>query len=203
MNKKYIVTISREFGCGAREIARNLASELGVHMYDKDLVDLAAARAGVNTDLFKKTDEIVVNKNFSTLFKEFGYGSTAAFYSDRAIDAQAEVIRDLANKPESCIMFGRCADYVLREYDDTIDFFLYAPESYRVRHIAEGYQLNLTESAKLIKRVDRQRHNYYKYVTGENRGDRYSKTMLLDVEAFGVDGCVEIMKQAIEYIINK
>lgn len=198
--KKYVVTISREFGCGTREIAIRLASEMGIPLYDKALVDMAAQMVGVNTDIFKNTDEVVVSKNIGNLLKEFSYGSTTFFYSEDAIEAQARVIRDIANKRESCILFGRCADYILREHPDVVNFFLYAPMEYRICHIAEVYELDRREAAKLIKRVDRQRHNYYKYVTGKNRGDRNGKDMLIDVEAFGVEGSVKMMKTAIEYL---
>lgn len=200
--KRVIITISREFGCGGREIARKLASELGVKFYDKDLVDMAAQKAGVHIDVFKNTDEVVVKRSSGKLFREFGYGSSTAFYSEQAIEAQAQVIRDIANKQESCIMFGRCSDYILREHPNVINFFLYAPLAYRVRHIAKAYELDDRESAKLIKRVDKQRHNYYKYVTGQNRGDRNGKDLLIDVEAFGVDGTVEMMKDAVEYLYH-
>lgn len=198
--KKYVITISREFGCGAREIARNLASELGVHLYDKDLVDMAARRAGVSVEMFKNTDEVVVKKNASTLLKEYGYGSTFSFYSEAALDAQAYVIRDIANKKGSCIMFGRCADYILREHSNVTNFFLYAPMEYRIQHIADAYDIDHREAEKLIKRVDRQRHNYYKYATGRNRGDRQGKDMLIDVKAFGVEGSVKMMADAIHYL---
>lgn len=195
---KVIITISREFGCGAREIARKLASDLGIPFYDKDLVDLAAQKAGVHVDIFKNSDEVIMSRSASRLFREFGYGSSTAFYSEKAIEAQAEVIRAIAEKPESAILFGRCSDYILREYPNVINFFLYAPISYRVRHIANAYELDARESAKLIKRVDKQRHNYYKYVTGQNRGDRNGKNLMIDVEAFGVDGTVEMMKDAVK-----
>lgn len=200
--KKIIITISREFGCGAREIARKLASDLGITFYDKDLVDMAAQKAGVHIDVFKNSDEVIMSRSASKLFKEFGYGSSTAFYSEQAIAAQAEVIKTIADGNEPAILFGRCSDYILREYPNVINFFLYAPLSYRVKHIANAYELDARESAKLIKRVDKQRHNYYKYVTGQNRGDRNGKNLMIDVEAFGVDGTVEMMKAAINNLFG-
>lgn len=199
---KYIVTVSREFGCGARQIVRELASKLGVKLYDKELVDLAAAKAGLNTDIVKDSDEII-NKKQNKLFKEFGYGSSTKFYSEQAVQAQVEVIHDLANKPDSCIMFGRCADYVLREYDETINFFLYAPLEARIRHISKDYELDLRNAEKMIKRVDRQRHNYYKYVTGHNRGDRHGKDVMIDVSSYGIEGTVQLMYEAIAIKVGK
>ena len=200
--KKIIITISRELGCGAREIARKLASDLGIAFYDKDLVDMAAQKAGVHVDVFKNSDEVIMSRSASKLFREFGYGSSTAFYSEQAIAAQAEIIKTIADGAEPAILFGRCSDYILREYPNVINFFLYAPLGYRVKHIANAYELDDRESAKLIKRVDKQRHNYYKYVTGQNRGDRNGKNLMIDVEAFGVDGTVEMMKAAINNLFG-
>ncbi len=193
----YIVTISREFGCGAREIARELASRLGVMIYDRDLVDMTAKKAGVNVDIIKESDENLAKKG-NRLFSEFGYGSTTSFLSEDAIRVQAEVIQDIANKKESCIIFGRCADYVLQEYPNVIKIFLYAPLQKRIEHIAENYQLSISDAQKLIKRVDRQRHDYYKYVTGYNRGDRENKDIMIDVSTYGVEGTVDLMCKAIQ-----
>lgn len=164
--KKFIITISREFGCNAREVARKAAAELGVKFYDKDLVDMAADRAGISRDSFLDSEELI-DKNTDCLLKSFGYGSSTQFYSDEAIKAQVSVIRDLANTRVPAIFFGRCADYVLREYPNHMNVFLYAPLEARKEHMCKDYQLSWTEADKLIKRVDRQRHNYYKYVTGK------------------------------------
>lgn len=191
-----IITISREFGCGAREIARELASRLGVTLYDRDLVDMTAKKAGVNVEVIKESDEALV-KSGNRLFAEFGYGSTTSFLSEDAIRVQAEVIRDIANQQESCVIFGRCADYILQEHPNVVNFFLYAPLSKRIKHIAENYKLTEPEAQKLIKRVDRQRHNYYKYVTGHNRGDRENKDLMIDVSTYGVKGTVDLMCTAI------
>ncbi len=194
--KKYIITISREFGCNAREIGRSLASRLGVPFYDKDLVDLAAEKAGVHRDIIKESDE-VMNKKQNRLFDEFGYGSSTSFFSEKAINAQAEVIREVADRKEACIMFGRCSDYILREYPNILNFFLYAPVDWKIKHIAGTYELTEKNAEKMIKRIDKQRHNYYKYVTGKNRGDRSGKHVMLDVSVYGVEGSVELLTEAV------
>lgn len=194
--QNYIITISREFGCGAQDIAIKLASELGAKFYDKNLVDLVANDMKVNANFIKESDEIVPSKK---LFAQFSYGTSTAFYSEAAIQSQAKVIREIADKGENCILFGRCSDYILREYPNVIKFFLYAPLEMRINHIHEKFGLDKSEALKLIKRVDKQRHNYYKYVTGQNRGDRYGKDLMIDVETFGTEGAVEMMKQAVLY----
>ena len=107
--------------------------------------------------------------------------------------AQVDIIRDLANKRVSAIFFGRCADYVLREYPNHMNVFLYAPLEARIKHMCETYDLSWPEADKLIKRVDRQRHNYYKYVTGKNRGDRDNKHLMIDVSEYGTDLTAEMI----------
>ena len=194
--KKYIITISREFGCNARVVGLALASKLGVPFYDKDLVDMAAHKAGVHIDVMKESDEVMNNKqNF--LFNQFVYGSDTSFYSETAINTQVSVIREVADKGESCILFGRCSDYVLREYPNVINLFFFAPLEKRIAHIAKTYELTEKEAEKMIKRIDKQRHNYYKYVTGRNRGDRQGKHLMIDVIDFGIEGSVELIEKAI------
>lgn len=191
--KRYVITIGREFGCNAREIGRQVASRLGIKFYDKELVDLAAQKAGVNYEFFGKADEAAAVKD--SFFTEFGYGASRSFYSGKAVDAQAYVIRKLANT-ESCVMLGRCADYFLQEFGTTMNAFVYAPINYRIQHISEAYDLTPMEAEKMIKKIDKSRHNYYKFVTGRSRGDRHGRNLMIDVEMFGVEGTVDLIVQA-------
>ena len=193
---KYVITISREFGCGGREISRKIASKLGIKLYDKDLIDETAKEAGVNIDVIKTTDE-----KAGRFFKEFSYGSSTTFYSEKAIDAQAKVIRKAADAGD-CILFGRCSDYFLREYQNCINIFLYAPLEERIKHISNSYKLDIKASEKMIKKVDRQRHNYYKYVTGRNRGDREGKHLMIDVSYYGIDGTADLICKAVKQKFN-
>lgn len=200
--KKFILTISREFGCNAREIGRGLAAKLGVPFYDKELVDMAAAKAGINRDLFNGADEIR-DKSEKNLLNSFSYGSSTSFYSEKAVTAQSDVIKELANKGDSCIFFGRCSDYILREYPNVINVFLYASMDARIRHMAEGYELSEKAAEKLIKRIDKQRHNYYKYVTGKNRGDRDLKHIMIDVHEFGTEDVINIIYNTVMLKFDK
>src|SRR5574344_374113 len=191
--KKIVITLGREFGCNAREIGRQLAAKLGVPFYDRELVERAAARAGISGDLVSKTKgNGTVEDSF---MDEFGYGSTASFFSEKAIEAQGYVIRELANA-SSCVMLGRCADYFLEEFPRVLHAFVYAPLEYRVRHISECYNLDRRKAEKLITKIDKKRHAYYKYVTGRNRGDRHGRNIMIDVEKFGISGTVNLIYQA-------
>lgn len=200
--QKYIITISREFGCGAREIARGLASELAIVFHDKDLVDYTVEKAGVHARLINEYDE-KIPKDQKKLWKEFGYGSSDAFYSDDAIDAQTRVIKEIADKEESSILFGRCSNYILKEYANVLHFFLYASYEYRIKHIMGAYHLSEKDAAKMIKRIDKQRSNYYEYVTGKNRNNSDGNNLMIDVNRFGVDGSIKMMKEAVKVIFGE
>ena len=191
-----IITISREFGCNAREVARRLASRKHIKLYDQDLVDLTAQKAGMNLKMLQEKDESRYDKK--SIMKRFSYGSSTEFYSDKAIQAQVQVIRDIANKDESCIIFGRCGDYILRKYPHILKFYLYAPLDKRIAHIGSDYALSLADAKKLVKRVDKQRANYYNYVTGMDREDLRGKDVMINVAAYDIDETVELMVHAIE-----
>lgn len=193
--KKFVITIGREFGCNAQEVGRQLAAELGVNFYDKELVELAARRSGLNEDYYSKSDE---NKLIiDSLFTDFGYGATPSFYSPKSVEAQAFVIRELANK-ESCIMLGRCSDYVLREFDNVLNVFVYSSLEYRINHISETYNESKKKASKMISKIDSKRHAYYKHVTGKNRGNREVRNLMIDVETFGVEGTVQLIRDAVK-----
>lgn len=197
--KRFVITIGREFGCNAREIGRQVAAKLGVKFYDKELVELAARRAGVSSSFYDNNDEHPgVKESFLT---EFGYGVSHSFYSENAINAQAYVIREIANS-ESCVMLGRCSDYFLQEFGTTLNAFVYAPLPYRIEHISSAYNLTPKEAEKMISKIDKRRHRYYKFVTGHSRGDRHGRNLMIDVEMFGIEGTVELIYEAAKMKFN-
>ena len=93
-------------------------------------------------------------------------------------------------------MFGRCADYFLSEFDFTLNVFLYAPDEFRIAHVSSAYNLDEVGAKKLIKKIDRERHNYYKFVTGKNRGDRHGRNLMIDMNMFSLDDVVELIYEA-------
>jgi CMP/dCMP kinase len=180
--KKVVVTLGREFGCNAREVGRELAAKLGVTFYDRELVDRAALRAGISNGIASDGDE-------------FDYGMDKSFYSEKAIQAQGYIIREIANH-ESCVLLGRCSDYFLEEFPSVLHVFIYAPLVYRINHIAESYNLDKKAAEKLIAKIDTKRHSYYRFVTGRDRGDRHGRNLMIDVEKFGIPGTVDLMYHA-------
>lgn len=191
--KRFVITIGREFGCNAGEVGRRLAAKLGVRFYNKELASEAAAIAHIDENLAVNSDRNAFEKEKLRFYvEEFGYGASKAFFTQEAVEAQAFVIRRIANT-ESCVMFGRCADYFLSEFDFTLNVFLYAPEEFRIRHISSSYALDEAKAKKLLTKIDRERHDYYKFITGKNRGDRHGRNLMIDMNMFSVDDAVDLI----------
>ncbi|MGN0728881.1 AAA family ATPase [Treponema sp.] len=198
--KKFVITIGREFGCNASGVGRSLASRLGVKFYEKELVDEAAKIAGIDESAIINIDRKSSRSGggsqfFEQYINEFGYGVSSQFFTESAVEAQGDVIRQIANR-ESCVMFGRCADYFLSEFGFTLNVFLYAPLEFRTAHVSTAYGLSAESAARLIAKIDRKRHRYYKFITGKNRGDRHGRNLMIDMQQFSVDNAVELIFHA-------
>lgn len=135
--KHFIINIGCEYGSGGPDIGKMVAESLGIPFYDRDLVDQVVEKLGVDRDLVEKADsgEENVKYEFDTTF-----GPRYANLTNRVIYTQFEVIHKLAAK-SSCVIIGRCSNYILKDRDDCLNIFVYAPEEYKVKHIMEqkGY----------------------------------------------------------------
>lgn len=195
--KRFVITIGREFGCNAGEVGRRLAEKLGVHFYNnKELASKAASIVHIDEYTAMNPDRnLSKTEMLESYIEEFGYGASKAFYTQEAVEAQSFVIRKIANT-ENCVMFGRCADYFLSEFDFTLNVFLYAPEDFRIRHVSSAYDLDEAKAKKLLTKIDKARHDYYKFVTGKNRGDRHGRNLMIDMNMFSVDDAVDLIYEA-------
>ena len=168
--KKFILTISRQYGCGGRELAGLLAEKLGVHLYDRQIVHLAAAKLGIN-DLKEKELLELENtvKPLSSRFIPFhSFGMAMGESSQGIFMAESNVVRKLA-ADGPCIFLGRCADYALRKRDDVFSVFVCADDDYREergRTVYEGKTLK-----ELNRENEKKRARYYDYYTGRKWGD--------------------------------
>ena len=167
--KKYIITVGRQYGCGGRELAEILAEKLGVHLYDRQIVHMAAAKLGIN-DLHEKDLLELENtvKPLSLRFIPFhSFGMAMGESSQGMFMAESNVVRKLADDGP-CIFLGRCADYALRKRDDVFSIFVCADDEFREergRTVYEG------KSLKELNRENEKRARYYDYYTGRKWGD--------------------------------
>ena len=191
--KHFVVAIGREFGAQGCDIAEKLAEKLGVKLYDRQLVEEAAKKLEMDEHTVQKADE-VSTKDIEGLKTTYGVGN---FYlSTQVLDAQADIIERVAQN-ESCIIMGRCADYILKDRDDCLKIYIYAPFDVRTKHIAEKYDMSMFSAKRLVRQMDEKRDTYYKYVTGNRRGEHDGKDAMFDSSIMGVDGTVDMLLEMI------
>lgn len=198
-----VITIGRQFGSGGREIGMRLAEELGVKCYDKELLDRAAKDSGICQELFEHHDEKPTNSFlYSLVMDTYSFGYSSAAFADMPINhkvflAQFDAIKKLAEE-ESCVIVGRCADYALSEYPGTISVFIHSDMEKRIRRITKKYELTDAAAKDRIQKTDKKRASYYNYYTSKKWGDAASYNLSLDSGLLGIEGCVEMIKKAIE-----
>ena len=195
---KRIITIGREFGAGGRELGRRLARELGIAFYDRDIIlRTAKASAHLTPEQVRQWDEKVP--------MEFGFTqSLFNFYSrplsEELWEAQVKAIRDIANK-ESCVIVGRNADYILKEYDHCLRVFVHADRSWRllrVRKEMPDTPLSVLESD--MDTADRARRTYCEKMTGRTYGDSRNYDLTLCISSLGFEKAYQLLKEAAEIV---
>ena len=190
MERKVIITLGRRIGAGGLEISYKLADRLGIKVYDKELIKIAAKHSGISADLFEKNDERPVPKGRFARFFEQDYTQENAISEDGLFRTQSDIIRQLAEEG-SGIFVGRCADYVLRDHAGMLSVFITADKKDRIARIMEKDGLSAREAEKYIDHGERRRTSYYNYYTFKEWGDSASYDLCLNSSRFGIDGCVD------------
>lgn len=200
---KTVITIARSYGSGGRTLGKKLAAELGIHCYDKELMRMASDASGINEALFGEADESVKNMPLFRIAKHTYKGEIVKPDSDdftsqeNLFNYQAEVIKQLA-KEESCIIIGRCADYILKDYDHVIRLFFYAPREDCIRRVREQNGGSDKEIVAKIEKIDKNRATYYKYFTGRDWNDVRNYDFCLDTSSMSYEKLVHVVKNYIE-----
>ena len=193
-----IITISRQLGSGGRSASRIIAEHYGINVYDKKLIELAAQESGLHRQFFEQADEKVSRSFRSFLFgsrSASGHGTATGAGSPLSGDAlfkvQSDVIRDIAQREPSCIILGRCADYILRAVPGLISIFITADLDDRVRRYAKHDQISDAEAQSLIEKGDARRASYYNYYTQRKWGDAAHYDLCINSSRLGIEGTAE------------
>lgn len=190
--KHFVIIVGCEFGSGGPEIGKMLAKSLGIEYYDRDLVDKVVEKIGVEKHLVEEAD----NKNFVPYGIETSLGTRYANLSNKVIYTQFDVIRKMAKS--SCVIIGRCSDYILKGQDDVVNVFVYAPTEVRIKTIMEKMNLSERHAAEVIRDYDNALHRRYKYITGTYRGDRHNRHLLVDSSVLGWEKTAKFIKSFVE-----
>ena len=178
--KGVIITIAREHGSSGKQIGKLVAERLGIPFYYKEMTALAAQESGLDKEFISD-----INANSPTHLHSL-YLSTDVV--QQAVVAQDKVIRKIADNG-SCVIVGRAADYVLRDYEDVVRIFIYAPEEYKIKRVMEIYGDSTEDAKKNVRRSDEARASYYKNISEQTWGDRRNYELMID-SSIGVDASV-------------
>lgn len=198
-----IITIGREFGSGGRLIGQKLAERMGVNCYDKELINLASKESGLCTEVFENNDEKPLNSFFYSLVMDTGaLGQSFAGYMDAPLNqkvflAQFETIQRLAER-ESCVIVGRCADYALHDYPNTIHVFISGELEDKVERVASYNNISKDKALELIAKSDKKRANYYNYYSNKKWGAASTYDLCINSSLTGVDGAVDVIMEFIK-----
>lgn len=191
-----VIVIGRSFGAGGIAIGRALSIRLGIPVYDKELLKTSAEEFGFKKEIFERTDE----KRPSLLRRLVtqSYGVQENFVAvpcnaENLYEAQSRVIRAIA-KQEPCIIIGRTADYILRDFPGLVSIFIHAPLAYRAHRIVErGDASSDIDAIELAKRRDKSRQEYYNYFTGRQWGLATNYDLTLNASLLTIDGAAQLI----------
>ena len=199
MEDKIIITIARQYGSGGREIGEKVAKILGLPIYDRELIADAAAKGNLNQEIIKKADEssansllytLAMGSNFLGTTMQFGYKMPI---NDKLFILQSEAIKEYASEG-SCVVIGRCADYVLRDEPNLLRIFIYGDIDHREARVRERHpELKSSQVIDVINKTDKRRSSYYNFYTGNKWGKHDNYDMAINSSTIGIDDAAELI----------
>lgn len=194
MEKNYVITIARQFGSLGRQIGKELAKELEIDYYDRELIEKAAESMGLPVSSLAELDD-KMSGTFQKMLYPLGISSSAT--QSKLFEVQKTMIIEAANKGP-CVIVGRCADYVLKDFPNVLNVFIYADYEHRLANCIDDLHLYPETAKSLMNNVDKARKMYHKFYTGCDFEGISGKNLLIDSGAFGLQGSVNLLKSAVQ-----
>ena len=201
----FVITIARQYGSGGRTIGEELAKKLGISYYDKDIIRMASEESGIHEQLFGRADENDSTKQRffekSGIYKgELIPPQSKDFTSDENLfNYQAKVIRQLAEK-ESCVIIGRCANMILKDYSNVLRVFVYGDWDFRIREASKKLSGTTKDIEKFMQKDDKRKEDFCKRFMGVDWADMTKYNLCLDNGTLGYEKCVEEIESALEIL---
>ncbi len=198
-----IVTIGRQFGSAGKEIGEKVAAYFNIPCYDKELLTRAAKESGFCEEMIQNHDERPTNSFLYNLVMDtYSFGYNASSFVDMPIShkvflAQFDTIKKMASEGP-CVIVGRCADYALSDFKNSVHLFIYGDEDVKVKRIMEKYELSEGKARDMIQKKDKQRQSYYNYYSSKKWGRADSYDLCINSSVLGVEGTVKLITQYIE-----
>jgi len=200
----YVITIGRSFGSGGRELGHRIAKRLGIEYYDKELLSDAASHSGLDKALFEKNDERAPGFLSGILPMSMGYNALAWYAgpntasSEGVYSAQSEFIRHVAEQGP-CVIVGRTADYILRDFPGAVNIFLHAPEDECIKRImTRGDCMKTEEARSILRKTNKLRAEFYNFYTDRTWGDSSTYHLSIDTSKLDMEDIVDLVVAYLE-----
>ncbi len=196
-----VITISRQYGSGGHEVGEKLAQALGVPFFDKALIAMAAKQSGYSEEVFADADEKASSSLlYSMVMGNHGFGTHVPGLSEMPINdklfiIQSDIIKKAAQEGP-CVIIGRCADYILRDFPNCLNVFIHAPKEDRVKRIVNKNLCEAKKAPDFVTKKDKQRANYYNFYSNNRWDDLSNYDLTVDAAKFTVEGAVELIAEA-------
>jgi len=191
LNKHIVITVSREYGSGGRYIGRLVADKLGIKFYDKDLIIQLAEKTGLSEKYIENNEQKM--NNMANLNNGYYAGLSN---SDELFVKEAELIKELASK-ESCVIIGRCADFILKDMKNVVKVFVYSSMKDKIKRAVAYYGLNEAKAEKEIKTINKLRANHYKHYTEREWSEHSNYDICINSDTLGVEKSAQIICQMV------
>ena len=198
-----IITISRQYGSGGREIGKKIAEHFGIPFYDNELITRAARESGYAETAFENAEKKATNSLlYSIAMGMSAYGSQEAGFSHLSLDdriylAQSDIIKKCAEEGP-CVIVGRCADYILKDRSDVVHLFVYADLDFRIQRAIQIDGVPKEEAESVVIKKDKRRANYYNYHSGEKWGKASNYHMCLNSGFVGIENATQLFIDFLE-----
>jgi len=198
-----VITIARQYGSGGKTIGEMLAKDLGISCYNREILKMASEDSGIAEKLFGQVDEKLNVGLLKKLTKRIYSGdllppeSDDFASNDNLFNYQAKIIKQLARQ-ESCVIVGRCADFVLRNYDNVASVFVHADEEFCMARAMERNSMTPKEMERFIAKTDKYRGDFYKHYTGRDWADARNYDLCLNSGKLGFEKCAEEIKSYLD-----
>lgn len=198
MKKNFVITIGRQFGSGGRDIGLRLSKLMQTGYYDRGLITEAARRSGLSSRMLEREDEKTPGTFWHAL--SFGIGFNNVFSQESFFKIQSDTIKEIASR-ESCVIVGRCADYVLRENPRCFNIFLHAPLDTRAERVSGRMDIPLKQAVETINKIDKDRAAYYDFYTDKRWGYSSSYHLSVDSSLRGIEGTTLLIRDFVESLL--
>ncbi|WP_443598415.1 AAA family ATPase [Agathobacter sp.] len=196
MAKKYVVTITRQFGSMGRPIAREMSEQLGIEYYDRDIVEQISQSLNLPVSTISQLEERYKSPNLFNMVFPLGFSTIQK--QEQIFTEQTKIINDLVEK-ESCIIVGRCSDYLMRNHPNHLNIYIYSSYENRLKNCIERLQMEEDEARKMIQEVDKARDNYHRrFAQNTLPWDPIYKDIMIDSNLFGIEGTASYLTDIVK-----